>query len=297
MVYNLKQKSNMQKLIILFSTVSLFVCTPIFGQEEEEKEEIDTTLYYIANNYETLSTPPYRPGELLEFKASIGWIKAAEATFGVSDIIYTTNNKPTYRIDINAKTVGIFDLVSSVRDNWGTYVDTTNYETQQFYRYIKEGKFRKNEIVCFDHQADSAHVAKLHKETKVLERTVDFRISDNVQDMVSSFYYLRVVDWSQFGIGDVITINVFFDDKLELQRVKIVDREIIKTKLGKVKSVVLIPIREKDSLFIEENTVKVWLSDDLNKIPLKVKAKIYVGYLTVDIKDAKNIRHPLALVD
>ena len=120
MVYNLKQKSNMQKLIILFSTVSLFVCTPIFGQEEEEKEEIDTTLYYIANNYETLSTPPYRPGELLEFKASIGWIKAAEATFGVSDIIYTTNNKPTYRIDINAKTVGIFDLVSSVRDNWGT---------------------------------------------------------------------------------------------------------------------------------------------------------------------------------
>lgn len=297
MVRNLRKRSNMERLIIFFATICLFVCAPIFGQEEEQKEEIDTTLYYIANNYETLAKPPFKPGELLEFKASIGWVKAAEATFGVSDIIYTTNNKPTYKIDINAKTVGIFDLVSSVRDNWGTYVDTTNYETQQFYRYIKEGRFRKNEIVYFDHEADSAHVAKLHKETRVLERTEDFRISENVQDMVSSFYYLRAVDWSQFDIGDIITINVFFDDKLEPQRVKIVDREIVKTKLGKVKSVVLIPIREKDSLFVEENTVKVWLSDDLNKIPLKVKAKIYVGYLTVDIKDAKNIRHPLALVD
>ena len=39
------------------------------------------------------------------------------------------------------------------------------------------------------------------------------------------------------------------------------------------------------------------LSDDLNKILLKFQAKIFVGYLTVELKEAKNIRHPLALVE
>mgnify|MGYP000518140512 CR=1 FL=1 len=281
-----------RKVIVLFCFYSWFLTA--YAQEEPA---IDTSLFHIANRYETAELSPFLPGELLTFNARIGWIKAAEATFGVSPKIHQVGDQSTWKIDINAKTLGIFDLVSSVRDNWGTFMDTSNYETLQFYRYIKEGRFRRNEIVYFDHEKDSATVEKLHKETRVLERTLNFRTAENVQDMVSSFYYLRALDWSQFDVGDVITINVFFDDKLELQRVKIIGREVVKTDLGMVKALVLVPIREKDSLFVEENTVKVWLSDDLNKIPLKVKAKIYVGYLTVDIKRAKNLRHPLALVE
>ena len=296
-MYRFKSMVILKGIRSLMILLLCIVAISLQGQDQKEEDKIDTTLFHIKNNYKLQSELPFLAGEMLEFKAMIGWVKAAEATFGISDIIYTTNEKPTYRIDINARTVGIFDFVSSVRDNWGTYVDTTTMETQQFYRYIKEGRFRKNEIVYFDHQEDSAHVAKLNKEDRTLERTVDYRISENVQDMVSSFYYLRAVDWSAFEVGDIITINVFFDDKLEPQRVKILGREVIKTKLGNIKSILLIPIREKDSLFVEENTVKVWLSDDLNKIPLKVKAKIYVGYLTVDLKEAKNLKHPLALVD
>ena len=72
-------------------------------------------------------------------------------------------------------------------------------------------------------------------------------------------------------------------------------RDPIKTKLGKINALVLIPMMEKDSLFVEDNSLKIWLSDDLNKIPLKVKAKIYVGYLEVDVKSAKNLKHKLAL--
>ena len=55
-------------------------------------------------------------------------------------------------------------------------MDTTKYETQQFYRYIKEGRYRKNEFNNFDHEVDSAQVLNLTKETKMLERKVDFRI-------------------------------------------------------------------------------------------------------------------------
>jgi hypothetical protein len=53
---------------------------------------------------------------------------------------------------------------------------------------------------------------------------------------------------------------------------------------------------EKDKLFEEDNTLKIWLSDDLNKVPLKFQAKIYVGYLSVELKKAENLKHPMAIV-
>lgn len=256
-----------------------------------------TAHWVSAQDYPLAKESPFSPGEEIEMKASVGFIKAAEAEFKVNNIIYNVNNKPTYRIDIYARTVGIFDLISSVRDNWGSYYDTTDLVPQQFYRYIKEGRFRKNEILYFDHQKDSVTVAKLHKETKRLEEKIEHGVIDNVQDMVSGYYYLRSIDFDRIPVGTIITINTFFDDKQQPFRVKFVGREEIKTKLGRVKSLILVPIIEKDSLFEEDNTLRVWLSDDLNKIPLKFQAKIYVGYLSVEVKKVKNLRHQLAVTE
>ena len=240
---------------------------------------------------------PFQPGEEIEFKATVGFIKAAEAQFKVNNVIYTVNDRPTYKIDVNARTVGIFDFFSSVRDTWGSYLDTAQLVPQRFYRYIKEGRFRKNEILYFDHEHDSVVVAKLHKETRRLERKIGHAVVDNVQDMVSGYYYMRTLDFDNMEIGQVITINAFFDDKEKPFKVKFVGRETIKTKLGNVKALVLVPLIEKDSLFEEDNTLKIWISDDANKIPLKLKAKIYVGYLEVDVKKVKNLRYQLALAD
>ncbi len=250
-----------------------------------------------GQDYVLTEEMPFKPGEYLEMKASIGFIKAAQASFSVSDVIYTVNNRPTWKIDINAKTSGMFDLFSPVRDNWGTYYDTTELIPQRFYRYIREGRFRKNEILYFDHDNDSVKVTKLHKETRKLEKTIDHAVPNNVQDMVTGYYYLRSIDFSKLKVGEIITITTFFDDKEQPFRVKFTGREVIKTKFGRIRSVVLVPIIEKDSLFEEDNTLKVWLSDDLNKIPLKFQAKIYVGYLKVEIKKARNLKHPLAIVE
>ena len=248
-----------------------------------------------AQNYALSSVHPFNPGEEIEFKATVGFIKAAEAQLKTSNIIYQINERPTYRMDITARTTGIFDLISSVRDNWGSYFDTTEYIPQRFYRYIKEGRFRKNEVLYFDHDNDSVTVAKLDKKTRKLESRKDHAITNNVQDMVSGYYYLRAIDFSKIKIGEVITIDTFFDDKIKPFSVKFMGREVIKTKLGHINALILVPMMKKDSLFVEDNTLKVWLSDDLNKIPLKVKAKIYVGYLEIDVKRVKNLKHQLAL--
>lgn len=255
------------------------------------------SLGVFAQDYPLASQGPFQQGEEIEMKATVGFIKAAEAEFKVNPILYNVNQRPTFRIDVFARTSGIFDLISPVRDNWGSYYDTAQLVPQQFYRYIKEGRFRKNEILYFDHDKDSVTVAKLHKETRRLEQKIGHSVVDNVQDMVSGYYYLRYIDFDKIPVGTIVTIDTFFDDKEQPFRVKFVGREVIKTKLGRMKSLILVPIIEKDSLFEEDNTLRVWLSDDLNKIPLKFQAKIYVGYLRVEVKKVKNLRHPLGITE
>uniref|UniRef100_UPI0040488C49 DUF3108 domain-containing protein n=5 Tax=Roseivirga sp. TaxID=1964215 RepID=UPI0040488C49 len=254
-------------------------------------------LFSQAQGYQLSKQRPFQAGEQVELKATVGFIKAAEATLQVSDVIYSLNNKPTYKIDVFARTAGMFDLFSSVRDNWGSYFDTAQFVPHQFYRYISEGRFRKNEILYFDQKNNQVTVAKLDKETRKLKERKDHSIAAEMQDMVSGYYYLRAIDFDKIKVGEVITINTFFDDKEKPFSIKFMGRETIKTKLGNINALVLVPLMKKDSLFEEDNTLKVWLSDDLNKIPLKFQAKIFVGYLEVDVKNVKNLRHPLAIVE
>jgi hypothetical protein len=47
----------------------------------------------------------------------------------------------------------------------------------------------------------------------------------------------------------------------------------------------------KNKLFRGQQPVTVWVSDDQNKIPLKIKAKLMVGNLNMEIKDVKGLRN------
>ena len=40
----------------------------------------------------------------------------------------------------------------------------------------------------------------------------------------------------------------------------------------------------ENSLFDGENSIRVWISDDINKVPLKIKANMFVGAVEVDIE-------------
>ena len=285
MTFVLAIRKNSMRVIITF-IMSLCVSS-VLGQVDS----LGVTVHRLAEQM------PFKPGERLEMKATVGFIKAAEVELQVNDSIFEVNDRPTYKLDAFARTTGIFDLISSVRDNWGSYYDTAQLIPQRFYRYLKEGRFRKNEILYFDHEADSVIVERLHKETRKLEKTDYYPIPNNAQDMVSGYYYMRSIDFDQLKIGDVVSVPAWYDNEYRPFRIKIAAREVLKTKFGKVRAIVLVPIIKKDSLFEEDNTLKVWISDDLNKLPLKFQAKIYVGYLRVELKKAQNLLHPMAIVN
>ena len=234
--------------------------------------------------YRSITNYSFDVGEKLEYRVHYGLLNAATATMVVSDKIQYRNNRPCYKVDVYGKSVGVFDLITRINDNWGTYIDTAAIIPHRFYRNIEEGRYRKYEIVDFDHQIDEATTITLDKKTKEPRTTTKAKVPDNVQDMVSGYYFMRTLDFSKMTKGQVITVDAFFDEERFDFKIRYMGRQSLRTKLGRFNTIVLQPIMPENSLFKWEDAIKVWLSDDINKIPLKIKASLFVGAVEIDIK-------------
>ncbi|MCB0470091.1 MAG: DUF3108 domain-containing protein, partial [Flavobacteriaceae bacterium] len=119
----------------------------------------------------------------------------------------------------------------------------------------------------------------------------------NIQDMVSTYYYLRnKVDTSKLKIGDEFFADMFFDEENYGFKLKYLGEETISTDFGKVKSLVFRPYVLAGRVFKEEESLTLWVSNDKNKIPLRVKADLAVGSLRADLEAFKGLKHPFKIV-
>jgi hypothetical protein len=84
---------------------------------------------------------------------------------------------------------------------------------------------------------------------------------------------------------------MFFDDETTKFKLKFVGREDIKTKFGKVSCMIFKPYVQAGRVFKEEESLTVWISDDDNKIPIRLKASLAVGSIKADLEAFKGLKH------
>ncbi|KEO74384.1 DUF3108 domain-containing protein [Anditalea andensis] len=243
-----------------------------------------------ADTVQMARNEAFSNGEELTFKVKYLFFNAAEAKMITNPDIYNINGKPTYKIDVYGRTLSIFKIFY-VKDNWGTFVDTTRLIPLQSYRHIEEGNYRKHEQVSFDHSKGKANVKLFDRENKRVEETNTYDIPPNAQDIVSGFYQLRTMNLSKLKKGEEIVIKGFFDKEIYNLKLIYEGRERLSTKIGSFETLIFSPIMPNNKLFSGEFPIKVWITNDKNKIPVKIKANMVVGALDMEITEAKNLRN------
>lgn len=242
-------------------------------------------------SYRYIPNKSFTTGEVLKYRIHYGFINAAKAEMVIADKLHMMSGRPCYKVDVYGQTVGFFDLFGKVNDNWGSYIDTAAIIPHKFYRNIEEGRYRKYESVDFDHYKHNATMVLLDKHTKKPKEVKEFSVPNNVQDIVSGYYFLRTVNYDELKPGDIVSLNAFFDEEIYDFKVRFLRHEKLKTKMGKINSIVLAPIMPENELFDGENSLQVWISDDKNKIPLKIRAELFIGALEIDIESYENTRN------
>jgi hypothetical protein len=233
-----------------------------------------------------LRNTTFTGGESLKFKVyyTLGiYVAAGEATFNVS--LERFNNKPVYHISAEGRTLGFYDNFFKVRDRYESFVDTATLQPYKFIRNVYEGGYTKLENVVFNQTTNTAVSPK-----------ATITVPNCIQDVVSSFYYARNIDFNKYKKDDKIPFSMYLDNEIYSLYIRYLGKETIKTKFGKYNAIKFKPLLIKGSIFEGGEKMTVWISDDGNHIPLRIESPISVGSVKVDLMSSSGLRHPFSSV-
>jgi len=209
---------------------------------------------------------PFTEGEKLTYKIQYGPVNAGIANLEVK----TFNNK--YKYLAEGKSTGVFNMFFKVRDYYESIVDKVTLQPNRFYRNVNEGNYKKKEQVFFNYDLLRA------------ESTRDtIPLPNNPQDILSIFYYLRSQNLNDIKENEIIPAKAFLDDEFMDSNLIYLGKDTIKTKFGIVPCLKFSPKLETGRVFKEDYSMKIWISDDANKVPVQVKSKILVGSIEMNL--------------
>lgn len=221
----------------------------------------------------------FLPGEQLEYVIFYGPLNAGK--FNASLVETRIFNKDVYHARLVARSIGLADKLFKVYDVYESYFNPESLETVKAIRDISEGKYKRYNEVVFDYE----------KGVVYSQKSGEVEVPSNIRDMVATFYYLRNIDFTHARHGDVVDFTTYFDDEIFPFDMRFRGRETIKTKMGTFDCIKLVPFVEPGRIFESEDDMTVWLSDDKNQIPVRIKFDLIVGSVKCDLIKHEGLKY------
>ncbi|MGB5691692.1 MAG: DUF3108 domain-containing protein [Flavobacteriaceae bacterium] len=233
----------------------------------------------------------FKPGEWLKFRIHYGILNASYATLHLTrDKI---NEEPVYHVVGRGKTTGFASIFFKVDDRYESYFDVRDGKPYRFIRKIDEGGYTRDTEINFDHKKDIAVL-----DDKKTNKKFKFTVEDSIQDLISAFYYLR----NNFEAKDLvkdedIELEMLFDDEGIFKfKLRYLGKEVVKTKFGKVECLKFRPFVQSGRVFKEQESLTLWVSNDLNKIPIRIKADLVIGAIKADLDGFNGLKNQFKII-
>jgi hypothetical protein len=211
----------------------------------------------------------FKAGEDLKYEMSYGWITGGVASLSLAETKY--QGKDVYHVKAVGKTIGVAHTIYNVRDVYESYFDRETGKPYKSVMSLKEGDYRNYNEVYFNHD----------EGTLLSDKSGKKEIGTDVFDIVSAFYHLRK-NLNDLKVGDKVVIHTYFHDEPWDLVIRYKGTETIKTKLGKINCMKFKPLVIKGT-FENEDALDIWISNDKNRIPIRVKMKFFVGSFKTDL--------------
>jgi hypothetical protein len=220
-------------------------------------------------------------GERLVFDINFGFVTAGQAVMVIPGYKYVAGKK-SYEINTYAVSTEAFDNVFKVRDKYSSFVDVDGIFPHRFEQHVHEGHYNRDYEAFFDQDELTAEIGDGTK----------CKIPKYVHDILSAFYYVRTLDLTQYHKGEKISLENFYDGKTHPLDVMVLGRQKIQVEAGTFDCIVVEPMVVEGGLFKNEGSIRVWLTNDANKIPVKVSTKVVVGAIDITLTKYSGLKNP-----
>jgi len=209
--------------------------------------------------------------EYLEF--SLTWLYLPG---GTAVIQAEPSGKDMAIFKIQACTNPTLDMIHKVRDSITTVaeVNKENYKSHSYRFKQQEGQTKQDLEIAF---ADDQLQVTDNKQQEIRY----YKVPENTLDMVTAFFKSRTLALQP---GETYAIPVFDKNKDYKLEVEVVGKEKINTIFGKLTPTIIIkPKLQSDGIFDRKGDIKIWLTDDKERIPVRMESKVKIGSIRAEL--------------
>lgn len=221
----------------------------------------------------------FQGGEHLEydlyFKYGLLFTKAGTSTLSVSNSTY--KGKDAYKMMLTANSSGAASAIYSISDTLTSY--TTKSITPLAYRKDahEKGDYR-TERATYTYSPNGIRLRNINKKNERVRYDTTLVSKNCIYDMISIIYYARTLNYSNMKKGDKVTVSFLNGrEKMNMD----IEHHGVESVSGndgrKYNCIKLILMMNEDAFENKNEAMKVYITDDQNRIPIRIDSKLKVG--------------------
>ena len=219
--------------------------------------------------------------EQLKYGVYYTFIKAGTAYIRNRGLVHI-NGRPAYLLQTTAFSAPVIDAFFKVRDVNQSWLDAQDFYSLGYGQSVREGGYRRDEWVTFDYE-NGRYEGKIQKKEE--PRDIAGPLDITVLDILTSLYHVR---GQELVPGQDIVFDIINREKQYPLVVKVLKKEEVKTDAGTFDCVLVEPQLRGEGIFVSKGkSLKVWLTDDEYKMPVKMQVEVFIGSVSAKLLEYK----------
>ena len=233
----------------------------------------------------------FQAGEKIVYKLfynwNFVWIAAGEVTFQVNDLA------EQYHITVRGKTYPSYEWFYAVDDKYESYLDKQTLLPEIHIKDVKEGGYTRFDRTVFDQIDHKAVSSRGARRDDLKDKFMD--LGGCMHDLISIVYYARNLEPATMKTGDEIPIKILMDQEIHPLSLKYLGKENNKKirEVGKYNTHVFSPQLIAGEVFKEGDEMKIYVSNDRNKLPVLIESPVSVGSVKAVLKSYEGLKFPM----
>lgn len=241
------------------------------------------------------NTKVFHAGEHVAYDLYFKWgmlmTKGAEASMNVSSSVYA--DQSVWKSELLLYSKGMIDKVFSIRDT------LVNYTTQEKPRLLfstkrsDEGGYYQIDNLSYSYIGDETHVHAFRRNKNRIKADTVLVGGDCVLDILGGLMFARSFDWHAMEQGKPAHLQVAMGKTVIPISYRYEGQRIVEHERAKYATRYFVIDIFDEAFTQSKEALEIWIGDDDNHLPIKVRAKLKLGAMEAYYKESSGLRFPL----
>jgi len=228
----------------------------------------------------------------LYFKWGILMPKAGNVTIEVNRKRF--KDEPAWNVRLTAWSTGIVDKVFRVRDTIDCYYSHPEKQLLYSSKRTNEGGYYQIDNLNFSYKDDQTYIHSFRRSTQSIK--IDTMLVSDLCfiDLLGAIMYSRALNWENAQLGKEYPLDVAMGRTIINVSYRYMGQQIVERGEAKYRTRLFLIDIYDEAFTQSKEAAEIWIGDDENHLPIKLRAKLKVGAAEGYYNSSVNLKHPLS---